>query len=146
MANLMLTDVFDVFNDIFTGLVKPTHEEKITLNDVDFSKVSKEELDVVMNSLKKMKDDDVLAYIMGDEYLDKLMGEIQAKWDIAHETPEENDAPELPVDNRVDTRIEKLVDEYMTELGVSNQLKSNYLIKAARDSYINFAKFIYNHE
>lgn len=146
MANLMLTDVFDVFNDIFTDLVKPTHEEKITLNDVDFSKVSKEELDVVMNSLKKMKDNDVLAYIMGDEYLDKLMGEIQAKWDIAHETPKENDAPELPIDNPVDTQIEKLVDEYMTELGVSNQLKSNYLIKAARDSYVNFAKFIYNHE
>jgi len=151
----MITDVFDIFNDIFKDLVVPSSKsekdevnEETWLNGVDMANVSKEDLDEVMNSLKKMKENDVLAYILGDEYLDKLMGEIQAKWDIAHEAPKEN-APELPVDDNpktVDGQIEKLVDEYMKELGVSDQLKSNYLIQAARDSYINFAKFIYNHE
>lgn len=152
MANLMITDVFDIFNDIFKDLVVPSSKDEVNeetlLNGVDMANVSKEELDKVMNSLKKMKDNDVLAYILGDEYIDKLMGEIQARWDIANEEPKEN-APGLPVDDkneRVDNQIEKLVDEYMDGLGVSDQLKSNYLIQHARDSYINFAKFIYNHD
>lgn len=160
MGNLMFTDVFDIFNDMLTSIAKPADSknntdtvEKITLNDIDFSGVSKEELDAVMNSLKKMKNNDVLSYILGDEYLDKLMGEIQAKWDIVHEKIEK--PVEKPVTDKqdnnsntssVDSQIEKLVDEYMDELGVSDELKSNYLIQGARNSYINFAKFIYNHD
>lgn len=152
MANLMITDVFDIFNDIFGNMqttipVKKDENEIVTLNDINMKNITKEELDETMNYLKSLKDNDLTALILGDEYIDKLMGEIQAKWDIAHEEKKEDPQENVLVDSKTpDEQIEKLVDEYMTSLGIEDTLKSNVLVKAARDGYINFAKFIYNHE
>lgn len=147
----MFTDVFDIFDDILNGLqtTDTTKEdpvdETVTLNGIDLSKVSKEELDETMEYLAKLKDNSIATYLLGDEYIDKVMGELQAKWDIAHEAPEsEPDPVESP--KTVDDQINQLVNEYIDSLGIDKELQSNALVKAARDGYINFAKFIYNHK
>ena len=77
--------IFDIFGDV----VKLTKSDNvIKLNDVDMSKVTKEELDEAMDFLDRLKDNDFVTLLIGDEYIDNFKAELQSKWDMSHESPE----------------------------------------------------------
>ena len=139
--------IFDIFGDV----VKLTKSDNvIKLNDVDMSEVTKEELDEAMDFLDRLKDNDFVTLLIGDEYIDNFKAELQAKWDMTHEAPEPESKMELPtsphVDNTVESQIDKLVDEYMESLDIPDNSLMKKLVPMAKVSYKKFAEFIYNHE
>ena len=134
--------IFDIFGDI----VKFTESGNVTkLNDVDMSKVTKEELDDTMDFLDGLKNNDFVTLLIGDEYIDNFKAELQAKWDMAHEAPEP-EPKNVPTGNTVDSQIDKLVDEYMESLDIPDNSLMKKLVPMAKESYKKFAEFIYNHE
>ena len=65
--------IFDIFGDV----VKLTESDNVTkLNDVDMSKVTKEELDDAMDFLDGLKDNDFVTLLIGDEYIDNFKAEL----------------------------------------------------------------------
>ncbi len=127
-------NVFDIFSDLLSSANLQTTE-------VNMKDVTKEELDETMEYLDSLKNNAVFSCIFDDDYLDKLTAELQAKWDIAHEDDEEDEEEPSPVDNQ----IEKLVDEYL-ESKNCRKLLGDGIADLAKNSYIEFANFIYNHE
>lgn len=134
--------IFDIFGDV----VKLTESDNVTkLNDVDMSKVTKEELDDAMDFIDGLKDNDFVTLLIGDEYIDNFKEELQTKWDMTHESPEP-EPKNVPTGNTVDSQIDKLVDEYMGSLGIPDNSLMKKLVPMAKASYKKFAEFIYNHE
>ena len=136
--------IFDIFGDV----VKLTKsDDVIKLNDVDMIKVTKEELDEAMDFLDRLKDNDFVTLLIGDEYIDNFKAELQAKWDMTHEAPEPEPEPKnVPISNTVDSQIDKLVDEYMESLDIPDNSLMKKLVPMAKVSYKKFAEFIYNHK
>ena len=61
--------IFDIFGDV----VKLTESDNVAkLNDVDISEVTKEELDEAMDFLDRLKDNDFVTLLIGDEYIDNF--------------------------------------------------------------------------
>ena len=134
--------IFDIFGDV----VKLTKSDNvIKLNDVDMSKVTKEELDEAMDFLDGLKDNDFVTLLIGDEYIDNFKAELQSKWDMTHEAPE-LEPKNVPIDNTVDSQIDKLVDEYMESLDIPDNSLMKKVVPMAKVSYKKFAEFIYNHK
>ena len=134
--------IFDIFGDV----VKLTKsDDVIKLNDVDMSEVTKEELDEAMDFLDGLKDNDFVTLLIGDEYIDNFKAELQAKWDMTHEAPEQ-EPKNVPTGNTVDLQIDKLVDEYMESLNIPDNSLMKKLVPMAKVSYKKFAEFIYNHK
>ena len=132
--------IFDIFGDV----VKLTESDNVAkLNDVDISEVTKEELDEAMDFLDRLKDNDFVTLLIGDEYIDNFKAELQAKWDMTHEAPEPKN---VPISNTVDSQIDKLVDEYMESLDIPDNSLMKKLVLMAKVSYKKFAEFIYNHK
>lgn len=125
--------IFDIFEDV------------VKLNDVDISEVTKEELDETMDFLDRLKDNDFVTLLIGDEYIDNFKAELQAKWDMTHESPEP-EPKNVPTGNTVDSQIDKLVDEYMESLNIPDNSLMKRLVPMAKVSYKKFAEFIYNHK
>lgn len=136
--------IFDIFEDV----VKLTESDNVAkLNDVDISEVTKEELDETMDFLDRLKDNDFVTLLIGDEYIDNFKAELQAKWDMTHEAPEPELEPKnVPTCNTVDSQIDKLVDEYMESLNIPDNSLMKKLVPMAKVSYKKFAEFIYNHK
>ena len=134
--------IFDIFGDV----VKLTESDNVAkLNDVDISEITKEELDETMDFLDRLKDNDFVTLLIGDEYIDNFKAELQAKWDMTHEAPE-LEPKNVPIDNTVDSQIDKLVDEYMESLDIPDNSLMKKLVPMAKVSYKKFAEFIYNHK
>ena len=134
--------IFDIFEDV----VKLTESDNVAkLNDVDISEVTKEELDETMDFLDRLKDNDFVTLLIGDEYIDNFKAELQAKWDMTHEAPE-LEPKNVPTGNTVDSQIDKLVDEYMESLNIPDNSLMKKLVPMAKVSYKKFAEFIYNHK
>ena len=134
--------IFDIFGDV----VKLTKsDDVIKLNDVDMSKVTKEELDEAMDFLDGLKDNDFVTLLIGDEYIDNFKAELQAKWDMTHEAPEP-EPKNVPTGNTVDSQIDKLVDEYIESLDIPDNSLMKKFVPMAKVSYKKFAEFIYNHK
>lgn len=134
--------IFDIFEDV----VKLTESDNVAkLNDVDISEVTKEELDETMDFLDRLKDNDFVTLLIGDEYIDNFKAELQAKWDMTHEAPE-TESKNVPTGNTVDSQIDKLVDEYMESLNIPDNSLMKKLVPMAKVSYKKFAEFIYNHK
>ena len=134
--------IFDIFEDV----VKLTESDNVAkLNDVDISEVTKEELDETMDFLDRLKDNDFVTLLIGDEYIDNFKAELQAKWDMTHEAPE-IEPKNVPTCNTVDSQIDKLVDEYMESLDIPDNSLMKKLVPMAKVSYKKFAEFIYNHK
>ena len=134
--------IFDIFGDV----VKLTESDNVAkLNDVDISEVTKEELDETMDFLDRLKDNDFVTLLIGDEYIDNFKAELQAKWDMTHEAPE-LEPKNVPTGNTVDSQIDKLVDEYMESLDIPDNSLMKKLVPMAKVSYKKFAEFIYNHK
>lgn len=134
--------IFDIFEDV----VKLTESDNVAkLNDVDISEVTKEELDETMDFLDRLKDNDFVTLLIGDEYIDNFKAELQAKWDMTHEAPEQ-EPKNVPTCNTVDSQIDKLVDEYMESLNIPDNSLMKKLVPMAKVSYKKFAEFIYNHK
>ena len=134
--------IFDIFGDV----VKLTESDNVAkLNDVDISEVTKEELDETMDFLDRLKDNDFVTLLIGDEYIDNFKAELQSKWDMTHEAPE-LEPKNVPIDNTVDSQIDKLVDEYMESLNIPDNSLMKRLVPMAKVSYKKFAEFIYNHK
>ena len=134
--------IFDIFGDV----VKLTKsDDVIKLNDVDMSKVTKEELDEAMDFLDRLKDNDFVTLLIGDEYIDNFKAELQSKWDMTHEAPEP-EPKNVPISNTVDSQIDKLVDEYIESLDIPDNSLMEKLVPMAKVSYKKFAEFIYNHK
>ena len=134
--------IFDIFGDV----VKLTESDNVAkLNDVDISEVTKEELDEAMDFLDRLKDNDFVTLLIGDEYIDNFKAELQSKWDMTHEAPE-SESKNVPTGNTVDSQIDKLVDEYMESLNIQDNSLMKKLVPMAKVSYKKFAEFIYNHK
>ena len=134
--------IFDIFGDV----VKLTKsDDVIKLNDVDMAEVTKEELDEAMDFLDRLKDNDFVTLLIGDEYIDNFKAELQSKWDMTHEAPE-SESKNVPTGNTVDSQIDKLVDEYMESLNIPDNSLMKKLVPMAKVSYKKFAEFIYNHK
>ena len=134
--------IFDIFEDV----VKLTESDNVAkLNDVDISEVTKEELDEAMDFLDRLKDNDFVTLLIGDEYIDNFKAELQSKWDMTHEAPE-SESKNVPTGNTVDSQIDKLVDEYMESLDIPDNSLMKKLVPMAKVSYKKFAEFIYNHK
>ena len=134
--------IFDIFGDV----VKLTKsDDVIKLNDVDMAEVTKEELDEAMDFLDRLKDNDFVTLLIGDEYIDNFKAELQSKWDMTHEAPE-SESKNVPTGNTVDSQIDKLVDEYMESLNIPDNSLMKRLVPMAKVSYKKFAEFIYNHK
>ena len=134
--------IFDIFEDV----VKLTESDNVAkLNDVDISEVTKEELDETMDFLDRLKDNDFVTLLIGDEYIDNFKAGLQAKWDMTHEAPEQ-EPKNVPTGNTVDLQIDKLVDEYMESLNIPDNSLMKKLVPMAKVSYKKFAEFIYNHK
>ena len=134
--------IFDIFEDV----VKLTESDNVAkLNDVDISEVTKEELDETMDFLDRLKDNDFVTLLIGDEYIDNFKAELQAKWDMTHESPEP-EPMNVPTGNTVDSQIDKLVDEYIESLDIPDNSLMKKLVPMAKVSYKKFAEFIYNHK
>ena len=134
--------IFDIFEDV----VKLTESDNVAkLNDVDISEVTKEELDETMDFLDRLKDNDFVTLLIGDEYIDNFKAELQSKWDMAHEATEP-EPKNVPIGNTVDSQIDKLVDEYMESLDIPDNSLMKKLVPMAKVSYKKFAEFIYNHK
>ena len=98
-----------------------------------------------MDFLDRLKDNDFVTLLIGDEYIDNFKAELQAKWDMTHEAPEP-EPKNVPTCNTVDSQIDKLVDEYMESLDIPDNSLMKKLVPMAKVSYKKFAEFIYNHK
>lgn len=144
---MTVSDVFDIFSDIFADLQTTKAGEKevndgALLNNVDMKDVTKEELDETIAYLDKLKDNDFTTLLLGDEFIGKVKAELVAKWDIAHEKDEKPAEEE----SAIDKRIKELVDEYVDSMNLPDTELMNICAGISKEAYIQFAKFIYNHK
>lgn len=153
-------DIFDLINAVNDSLraVKEKNENTIEshFDNVDFTKVTKEELDNIMNTLDSIKSDSFFSIILGDKFIDDLKAEVQAKWDMTNtpvdepeeEIVEEEETTTDVLPDSVKERLEGLVQEYLDTVLVNK--KNDPVIDAlkpiAGQSYFDFAKFIYLHK
>ena len=153
-------DIFDLINVVNDSLrvVKEKNENTIVshFDNVDFTKVTKEELDNTMKTLDSIKDDSFFSIILGDKFIDDLKAEVQAKWDMAN-APVDKPKEEIVEDGETTTdvlpdsvkeRLEGLVQEYLDTVLVNK--KNNPVIDVLKpipgQLYFDFAKFIYLHK
>lgn len=144
---MTVSDVFDIFGDIFADLQTTKSDKKevndgALLNNVDMKDVTKEELNETIAYLDKLKDNDFTTLLLGDEFIDKVKAELVAKWDIAHEKDEKPAEEE----SAIDKRIKELVDEYVDSMNLPDTELMNICAGISKEAYIQFAKFIYNHK
>ena len=154
-------DIFDLINAFNDSLRAVNEKNENTIeshfDNVDFTKVTKEELDNIMKTLDSIKSDSFFSIILGDKFIDDLKAEVQAKWDMANapvdDEPFDDDEPEeetttdvLP--DSVKERLEGLVQEYLDTVLVNkkNDPVIDVLKPIAGKSYFDFAKFIYLHK
>lgn len=147
-----MTNIFDIFNGIVSDLqttkyttFDPKKElDNITkVNGIDMKDVTEEDFNSTMEYLDELKKNDFVTMLLGDEFIDKVEAELQAKWDIAH--PDEKEGNEVE-ESPVDKRIRQLVDEYVESLELPDTELAKYLGELSKETYVKFAKFIYNHE
>lgn len=147
-------DIFDLINAFNDSLRAVNEKNENTIeshfDNVDFTKVTKEELDNIMKTLDSIKSDSFFSIILSDKFIDDLKAEVQAKWDMANtpvDEPEEETTNDVLPDS-VKERLEGLVQEYLDTVLVNK--KNDPVIDAlkpiAGKSYFDFAKFIYLHK
>lgn len=140
------------FTELLNELFETTdNTNTVTIDEVDFTKVTKEELDETMEYLDQIKKNPLMSLMIPADNVDEIKAAIQAKWDIAHDEPEGEELPtqdenELPAG--VEERLGQLVDEYvdkklqLTEGSTFDALIAPY----AKSGYLDFARFIYTHK
>lgn len=147
-------DIFDLINAFNDSLRAVNEKNENTIeshfDNVDFTKVTKEELDNIMKTLDSIKSDSFFSIIPGDKFIDDLKAEVQAKWDMANtpvDEPEEETTTDVLPDS-VKERLEGLVQEYLDTVLVNkkNDPVIDVLKPIAGKSYFDFAKFIYLHK
>lgn len=150
MSNTVLTNVFDIFSDVLDNIITTSgvmsKKDSDLINGEDLKNVTKEELDKTMSYLDKLKDNEYVTLLLGDEYVSALQAELQAKWDMAHEEPKKETISFDVETDRVNKRIASLVDEFLKENNITDEVVGSTLAKASREAYITFANFIYNHK
>lgn len=153
-------DIFDLINAFNDSLRVVNEKNENTIeshfDNVDFTKVTKEELDNIMKTLDSIKSDSFFSIILGDKFIDDLKTEVQAKWDIANtpvdkpeeEIVEEEETTTDVLPDSVKERLEGLVQEYLDTVLVNkkNDPVIDVLKPIAGKSYFDFAKFIYLHK
>lgn len=153
-------DIFDLINAFNDSLRAVNEKNENTIeshfDNVDFTKVTKEELDNIMKTLDSIKSDSFFSIILGDKFIDDLKAEVQAKWDIANtpvdkpeeEIVEEEETTTDVLPDSVKERLEGLVQEYLDTVLVNkkNDPVIDVLKPIAGKSYFDFAKFIYLHK
>lgn len=148
-------DIFDLINAFNDSLRAVNEKNENTIeshfDNVDFTKVTKEELDNIMKTLDSIKSDNFFSIILGDKFIDDLKAEVQAKWDMANTTPVNEPEEETTTDvlpDSVKERLEGLVQEYLDTVLVNkkNDPVIDILKPIAGKSYFDFAKFIYLHK
>lgn len=148
-------DIFDLINAFNDSLRAVNEKNENTIeshfDNVDFTKVTKEELDNIMKTLDSIKSDNFFSIILGDKFIDDLKAEVQAKWDMANTTPVNEPEEETTTDvlpDSVKERLEGLVQEYLDTVLVNkkNDPVIDVLKPIAGKSYFDFAKFIYLHK
>ena len=152
-------DIFDLINAFNDSLRAENEKNENTIeshfDNVDFTKVTKEELDNIMKTLDSIKSDSFFSIILGDKFIDDLKAEVQAKWDMANalvdkpkeEIVEDGETTDVLPDS-VKERLEGLVHEYLDTVLVNkkNDPVIDVLKPIAGKSYFDFAKFIYLHK
>ena len=152
-------DIFDLINAFNDSLRAVNEKNENTIeshfDNVDFTKVTKEELDNIMKTLDSIKSDSFFSIILGDKFIDDLKAEVQAKWDMANalvdkpkeEIVEDGETTDVLPDS-VKERLEGLVHEYLDTVLVNkkNDPVIDVLKPIAGKSYFDFAKFIYLHK
>lgn len=153
-------DIFDLINAFNDSLRAVNEKNENTIeshfDNVDFTKVTKEELDNIMKTLDSIKSDSFFSIILGDKFIDDLKAEVQAKWDMAN-APVDKPKEEIVEDGETTTdvlpdsvkeRLEGLVQEYLDTVLVNkkNDPVIDVLKPIAGKSYFDFAKFIYLHK
>lgn len=150
-------DIFDLINAFNDSLRAVNEKNENTIeshfDNVDFTKVTKEELDNIMKTLDSIKSDSFFSIILGDKFIDDLKAEVQAKWDMANtpvDEPEEETITDVTdvLPDSVKERLEGLVQEYLDTVLVNkkNDPVIDVLKPIAGKSYFDFAKFIYLHK
>lgn len=153
-------DIFDLINAFNDSLRAVNEKNENTIeshfDNVDFTKVTKEELDNIMKTLDSIKSDSFFSIILGDKFIDDLKAEVQAKWDMANtpvdkpeeEIVEEEETTTDVLPDSVKERLEGLVQEYLDTVLVNkkNDPVIDVLKPIAGKSYFDFAKFIYLHK
>lgn len=153
-------DIFDLINAFNDSLRAVNEKNENTIvshfDNVDFTKVTKEELDNTMKTLDSIKDDSFFSIILGDKFIDDLKAEVQAKWDMANapvdkpkeEIVENGETTTDVLPDSVKERLEGLVQEYLDTVLVNkkNDPVIDVLKPIAGKSYFDFAKFIYLHK
>lgn len=148
-----MNDIFDIFSGIMNEFLVNDKSDKdakknlldnTKVNGIDMKDVTKEDLEETMDYLDTLAKNTFVTSLLGDEFIDNFKAELQAKWDIAH--LEEEHEEEEETTSPVDKRINELVDEYVETLNLPEDDSLRPFIALAKEQYINFAKFIYNHE
>lgn len=140
----------ELLNELFEDL-QTTNDNTSALDEVDFSNVTKEELDETMNYLKDIKDNPIMNLVLPADFIDNIMAEVQAKWDISHDAHEEkegkSEVKETTIPEDVEKQIKTLVDEYVDlKVGGADNPIIKTLLPYAKTSYEDFAKFIFTHK
>ncbi len=136
-------EILSIFDKAFESDNTPS-ESTTKINGIDLKDVSAEDFEKTMKYLDDLKKNPfpLMRFLVSSDDIDKIRAELQAKWDIAHDTSEDTNKG----NSSIDDQIYKLVDEYLAN-GIEND-KDNAFISAirplVRESYANFAKFIYN--
>ena len=147
-------NTFDIIvknlNNMFGNSFNVKNDNEITLDTVDFTKITKNELDEVMKSLDILKNDNIFSIIFDEDFINNLKAELQARWDMANSSDkDEKSETNTEIPQSVDERIKNLVNEYL-DLKLKNSSDKDILLNVLRpfaeESYCDFAKFIYLHK
>lgn len=140
----------ELLNELF-NTENTTNTNTVTIDDVDFTKVTKEELDETMDYLDEIKKNPIMSLVIPADDVDEIKAAVQAKWDIAHDEPEGDELPNQGADELpegVEERLGQLVDEYvdqklqLTEGSTLGTVIAPYV----KEGYLDFARFIYTHK
>lgn len=143
----------NLLNEIFNAAEEAANQTKSTtlseLENIDFSHITEEELNEVMDGLDAIKKNPICSLLIPSDTIDEIKAALQAKYDIAHaeeETEESEESTEIP--EAVEKRLNSLVDEYLEkELGEDKDTPiAKMLTPAAREGYLKFGRFIYQHD
>ena len=143
----------NLLNEIFNAAEEAANQTKSTtlseLENIDFTKITEEELNDVMDDLDKIKKNPICSLLIPSDTIDEIKATLQAKYDIAHaeeETEESEESTEIP--EAVEKRLNSLVDEYLEkELGEDKDTPIvKMLTPATREGYLKFGRFIYQHD
>lgn len=140
----------NLLNEIFNAAEEAANQTKSTtlseLENIDFTKITEGELNDVMDDLDKIKKNPICALLIPSDTIDEIKAALQAKYDIAHAEEESEESTEIL--ETVEKRLNSLVDEYLEkELGEDKDTPiAKMLTPAAREGYLKFGRFIYQHD